>query len=122
MSPRTKSASILWCWHRYLVQPHQHIVSEAARLRNEDSQVTRASLQIGAVFNILITATPVPWRAYGYLGLLKLMQDDDLDIEAQTVIGDSTTSPYPAGSELAKYSLTVTAFRKYIVDGLRYAT
>jgi len=99
-----------------------YVSDEAARLRNENSQVSRVTFQIDAVYNLLITATPVPWRSSGFLGLLKLVQDPDLDAEAQTVLPQSDQNPYAFNSPLAKFRPTVTAFKRYMQDGISAAT
>jgi hypothetical protein len=107
------------------------VQDECQRQQNYHSQSSTAVHWANPVFNILLTATPVPWAASSFAGLLAFLDDPETNLEAHDIVTackDDRPDPKfmqlytkSCGPAYKKYRCTHAAFSYLMQDGLSLA-
>jgi hypothetical protein len=104
------------------------VQDECQRQQNYNSQSSTAVRWANPVFNVLLTATPVPWAASSFAGLLAFLDDPETNLEAEDIVkACKDDRPDPKFMELytescdpayKKYRCTHAAFSYLMQDSL----
>jgi hypothetical protein len=107
------------------------VQDECQRQHNYHSQSSTAVRWANAVFNVLLTATPVPWAASSFAGLLAFLDNPETNLEAHDIVTackDDRADPkfmqlYTESCDPAykKYRCTHAVFSYLVQDGLSIA-